>query len=78
VSISITNEIQTYVGFSFTTPVSSSVSQPLSSTLFLNNFHIQGNTSEPTYEIIDNIPFAIDVNPEYEIFNNNLIIAPKE
>jgi len=77
-NISMRNESQTYVGFSFASPVSSSISQPLSSTLFLNNFHIQGNTSEPTYEIIDNIPFVIDTDPQYEIFNNNLTITPKE
>ena len=74
-NLSIKNENQMYVGFSFTAPVSSSLSP--NSTLFLNNFHIQGNTSKPTYEIIDSDPFIIDTNPEYQIFNNDLTIIPK-
>ena len=76
VNISITNENQAYVGFSFTSPVSSNISP--NSTLFLNNLHIQGNTSEPTYEIIDNIPFIINTDPTYNVFDNNLTIVPKE
>jgi hypothetical protein len=75
VNISITNENQICAGFSFTSPVSSTLTP--NSTLFLNNFHIQGNTSTPTYEIIDNNPFVIDTDPDYQIFDNNLTIIPK-
>ena len=76
VDVSVTNENELYAAFAFTSPVSSNVSP--NSTLFLNNFHIQGNTSEPTYEIVDNIPFVIDTDPEYQVFDNNLTIIPKE
>lgn len=75
VNIAITNDDNVYVGFTFTSPVSSSISP--NSTLFLNNFHIQGNTSEPTYEIIDNIPFALDTDSKYQVFDNDLTIIPK-
>ena len=76
VNITITTETQTYVAFSFTSPVSSSTSP--NSTLFLNNFHIQGDISEPTYEVIDNIPLTIDTNETYQTFFNNITIVPKE
>jgi hypothetical protein len=37
-----------YVGFSYVSPVSSATATP--STLYLKNFHTQGNTSDPTIE----------------------------
>jgi hypothetical protein len=75
-NISIIDENQVYAAFSFTSPVSSTISP--NSTLFLNNFHIQGNTADATYEVIDNIPLVIDTTETYQMFNNNITIVPKE
>jgi hypothetical protein len=55
-------------GFSFMSPLSSNLIQP--STLFLNNFHIQGKTQEPTYEIIEPTLFKIDDKVEYNVYSN--------
>jgi hypothetical protein len=49
-------------------PLSSNLIQP--STLFLNNFHIQGKTQEPTYEIIEPTLFKIDDKVEYNVYSN--------
>jgi len=47
-SFSYDNFPNIYPAFSFCSPISSSVIQP--STLFLKNFHVQGNVNNPTYE----------------------------
>lgn len=57
-----------YPGFSFMSPISSNSIFP--STLFLKNFHTQGSTKSPTYEIIEPTDFIIDTNTEYNIFTS--------
>jgi hypothetical protein len=49
-NFSIDENLILYPAFSFSSPISSISIKP--STLWLKNFHTQGNTSEPTYEIL--------------------------
>lgn len=54
--------IVTYPGFTFCSPVSS-LSTP--STLFFKNFHTQGNTSPPTYDIRPFTPLSASILNNY-------------
>jgi hypothetical protein len=49
-SLQISDNTIVYPGFSFCSPISSVSITP--STMFVNNFHVNGNTEPPTYEII--------------------------
>lgn len=60
-SIDPTSDI--YVGFSYATPVSG-INSPIS-TLYLKNFHTQGNTNEPTHETLKFIPLTSSESSQY-------------
>jgi len=51
-----------YPGFTFCSPISS-LTNP--SKLFLKNFHTQGNTSPPTYEILEYSPLNLEIKNTY-------------
>lgn len=69
INIQIQFNDKIYAGFSFMSPMSSNSITP--STLFLNNFHIQGRVEEPTYEIIEPTLFDINEKTKYGTFINN-------
>ena len=52
-----------YPGFTFCSPISSSSIVP--STMFLKNFHTQGNTAEPTYEYTTMIPLTSTIKTTF-------------
>ena len=56
-----TNDI-VYPGFTFCSPISS-LSEP--STLYLKNFHTQGNIITPSYEIRDSAPLSASILNSY-------------
>jgi hypothetical protein len=47
-----------YPGFTFCSPISSLINP---SKLFLKNFHTQGNTSPPTYDIVTYTPLSVNL-----------------
>ena len=75
ININVTDSPYLYPGFTFVSPISSNIISP--STLFLKNFHVQGNVSDPTYENIPYTEFSIDQPSEYNQLINNFIIVPE-
>lgn len=58
---------QLYMGLSFTSPVSSSSIDP--SKIWVKNFHVQGNTEEPTYNISEYIPISSNIVNSFSTIN---------
>ena len=60
-----------YVGFSYSSPISSASATP--STLFLNNFHVQGLSVLPTYESTSFVPISVSVDSTFTSISNILL-----
>ena len=58
-TLNITDSMVVYPGFTFCSPISSISITP--STLYLQNFHTQGNVSSPTYETLDYVPLSSSI-----------------
>jgi hypothetical protein len=55
-NLNITDNLSVYPGFSFCSPISGLTITP--STMFIQNFHTQGNTLSSTYETLEMIPLT--------------------
>lgn len=55
-SLNITDNLTAYPGFSFCSPISGLNIEP--SSMFIQNFHTQGNILSPTYETLEMIPLT--------------------
>lgn len=75
IDINVTNFQYLYPGFTFVSPISSDIISP--STLFLKNFHVQGNLSDPTYENIPYVEFSTAQTSAFNQLINDFIILPK-
>jgi len=59
-NLNITDNLSVYPGFSFCSPISGLNIGP--STMFIQNFHTQGNTLSSTYETLEMIPLTGNIS----------------
>lgn len=62
-----------YVGFAYTTPVSSTASRVAD--LYIKNFHIEGNTSATTYEALTSQPLSSAYLSTYHVLSGVTVTA---
>ena len=58
-TLDLTSYPKAYPGLTFCSPISSTSIHP--STMFVKNFHSQGNTSDPTYETLTFTPLSSSI-----------------